>query len=147
VNEPEIEREFQTADGTRLRGRSYAVLDVQSLAAATSARSVRLDLVVPASGYRRPDQPFATETIIELFGRSKNGKAARARHEIAHPEGQAPVTAVAVATAVERLLGLTGGEPARPGLYTPDRLIDPAAFVDRLQQFGAHVRRGALEEV
>jgi hypothetical protein len=85
--------------------------------------------------------------IIELSGLSQNGLPARARYEITHAQGQAPVTGVAVATAVERLLGLTGGEPARPGLYTPDRLIEPSAFLDRLAQFGAQLKRGAVEEV
>jgi hypothetical protein len=147
VNDPEIERDFETADGTLVHGRSYSVLDVQSLAAATSARSVRLDLFVGESANRRAGLHFSTEMIIELNGRTKHGKSARARHVIVHPEGQAPVTALAVATAVEQLLGLTGAKPARPGLYTPDRLIDPAAFLDRLAQFGTQLKRGALEEV
>lgn len=147
LNEAESERDFTDIDGTKLRGRSYSLLDVQSLGAATSARSVRLDLFVGESAGRRAGKHFSTEMIIELFGRDKNGKPPRARHKISHPEGQAPVTALAVATAVEQLLGLTGSEPARPGLYTPDRLIEPTAFLARLPQFGAQLERGALEEM
>lgn len=147
VNEPEIEREFVNVDGTRLRGRAYAVLDVQSLAAATGARSVRLDLYVGESANRRAGRHFSTEMIIELSGRTPHGRTACARYELSHPEGQAPVTAVAVASAVERLLGLSGAEPAKPGLYTPDRLLDPHAFLDRLLQFGVQLKRNAVEEL
>jgi hypothetical protein len=42
-----------------------------------------------------------------------------------------------VALGVERLLGLAGGEPAAPGLYLAEVLIDPAYFVRRMQEFGA----------
>ncbi|HTU63557.1 MAG TPA: hypothetical protein VMF89_34075, partial [Polyangiales bacterium] len=145
LSEAESERDFIDVDGTTLRARSYSLLDVQSLGAATSARSVRLDLFVGESAGRRAGKHFSTEMIIELFGRDKHGRPARARHELSHPEGQAPVTALAVATAVEQLLGLDGAEPARPGLYTPDRLIDPATFMARLSQFGVQLKRGALK--
>jgi len=147
LSNAEAERDFTSVDGSTLRGRSYPLLDVQSLAAATSARSVRLDLFVGESAGRRAGKHFSTEMIIELFGRDKQGRPARARYELSHPEGQAPVTALAVATAVEALVGLSGSEPARPGLYTPDRLIQPAAFLARLTRFGVQLKRGAVEEV
>jgi hypothetical protein len=56
-----------------------------------------------------------------------------------HPAGQAPLTALGVALGLERLLGLDGDEPVAPGLYLPEVLIDPAYFVRRMTESGAHV--------
>ncbi len=53
------------------------------------------------------------------------------------PEGQAPLTALGIALAVERLLGLEGGDASAPGLYLPEVLIDPAYYVRRMKEFGA----------
>jgi hypothetical protein len=79
--------------------------------------------------------------IIELEGELAEGGAGRRRHEMLHPEGQAPVTAAGVALVTERLLGLHGGSAVAPGLYSPDVLVDPAHAVRRFTEFGARFRR------
>ncbi|RKH07552.1 NAD(P)-dependent oxidoreductase [Corallococcus sp. CA047B] len=134
-------RTFTAVDGTQLQGQVYSPFDVLGLAAATEARSIRFDMVVGESATRRRGGPFSTEIIIELSGLKQDGTRGRVRHELVHPEGQAPVTALGVSIAVERLLGLAGGPPVAPGLYLPHVLLDPASFVQRLEAFGTRIRR------
>ena len=81
--------------------------------------------------------PFSTEIAIDIKGRGKKGEEINRRHEIVHPAGQAPLTALGVALAVERMLGLEGGAAPAPGLYLPEVLIEPAYFVRRMKEFGA----------
>ena len=128
---------FASVDGTPMQGQAYAPLDVASLAAATGAQRVRLDIAIGESEARRRGEPYSTEIVIELEGLLKTGTRARVRHDIVHPQGQAPLTAVGVVVAVERLLGLDGGQPVPPGLYLPDVLIEPARMVRRMQEVGA----------
>jgi hypothetical protein len=130
-------RQFTGVDGTVRPGQAYSPLDVVSLAAATAARRVRLDIAIGESEARRRGQPYSTEIVIEIEGVLKTGAAARVRHDIVHPQGQAPLTAAGVAVAVERLLGLDGGAPVPPGLYLPDMLMAPARMVQRMQDVGA----------
>ncbi|WP_434041124.1 MULTISPECIES: saccharopine dehydrogenase NADP-binding domain-containing protein [Sorangium] len=140
VGGEEGSRSFVTVDGTEVKGQAYAVLDPMSIAAATDVRSVRFDLVLGETATRRRGEPFSTEIVIELEGVRKDGTRGSSRHELVHPEGQAPMTAVAVAVAVERLLGLAGGERAAPGLYHPNTLIDPEHMLERLAAFGTRIR-------
>lgn len=135
-------RQFKSVDGVMMDSQPYSPLDVMSLAAATDARSVRLDLAVGESASRRRGEPFSTEIIITLTGKAHNGETLISRHEIVHPEGQAPLTALGVALMMERLAGLNGSRPGA-GLYEPNTLIDPAYMVERMQQFGAIFRRAA----
>lgn len=134
-------RRFRDSDGAELEGRAYSPLDVTSLAAATDARSIRFDLAVGQSAARRRGEAFSTEIIIEITGRRPDAGTARVRHELVHPAGQAALTALAVALAVERLLGLAGGAAVAPGLYLPELLIEPATMVRRLRDFGTSIRR------
>jgi hypothetical protein len=141
VNGAEATRTFTGVDGRELQGQAYSPLDVLGLAAATDAKSIRFDLVVGESEARRRGEPFSTEIIIELTGQKHDGTQGRARYEMVHPEGQAPVTALGVAVGVERLLGLAGGAPVPPGLYLPHTLIDPVYLIRRLEEFGTRIRR------
>ncbi|MFP2905441.1 NAD(P)-dependent oxidoreductase [Pyxidicoccus sp. 3LFB2] len=134
-------RTFKSVDGTQVQGQAYSLLDVVSLAAATEARSVRFDLFTGQSSSRRRGEPFSTEIILELTGELRDGTKGRVRHEIVHPGGQAPMTAVGVAVALERLLGLAGGAPVAPGLYLPEVLIEPEYLMRRLEEFGTRFRR------
>jgi hypothetical protein len=141
VQGAEAARTFTSVDGTPMQAQAYPILDVASLAAATEARSIRLDLALGQSSSRRRGEPFSTEIIIELTGELRDGTKGRVRHEIVHPSGQAPVTAVGVAVALERLLGLAGGAPVAPGLYLPEVLIEPAYLMRRLEEAGTRFRR------
>jgi hypothetical protein len=134
-------RSVKGVDGTEMTAQAYSPLDVLSLAGATEAKSIRFDLVFGQSASRRRGESFSTEIIIEIVGEQKNGKTGRVRHELIHPAGQAPVTALGVALAVERLLGLAGGAPVAPGLYLPEVLIDPEYMVRRLKEIGTQIRR------
>ncbi|WP_224249361.1 Rossmann-fold NAD(P)-binding domain-containing protein [Hyalangium gracile] len=141
VGPEEAARTFKGVDGTEIQARAYSLFDGLSLAAATDARSVRCDFALRQSANHRPGEPFSTEFIIEIVGQLRDGRTARVRHELVHPGGQAPMTALGVAVGVERLLGLAGGPPVAPGLYLPESVIDPAYMVQRLKEFGAQFRR------
>lgn len=132
-------RRFRDGSGAEHEGTPYSMMDNLTLAAATGARSVRFDLSVAASSSRLRGEPLSTEIIVELDGSRPGGSAARERHELLHPAGQAPVTAAGVALVVERLLGLHGGAAVGPGLYTPDLLVEPAHALRRLAEFGARL--------
>jgi hypothetical protein len=132
---------FVSVDGVEMPARAYSPLDVVSLAASLEATSIRMDLVLGQSASRRRGEPFSTEIVVELTGRGKDGRSASSRHEIVHPSGQAPLTGLAVALGIERLLGLHGGPPVAPGLYMPEVVLDPAYFVRRMEEFGARFNR------
>jgi hypothetical protein len=108
---------------------------------ATGARDVRLDVAVEESSTRAAGAPFSTEIVVEIDGTLRTGEAARTRTEIVHPQGQAALTGLCAALAVERLLGLDGRAPVPPGLYFPESILDPAYVVERMEEFGARVRR------
>jgi hypothetical protein len=143
INGEEATRKVKDREGEVRDAATYTPLDVLSLATATDAKSIRFDLVYGESATRKRGEPFSTEIIIELKGRLKNSQDGSARYELFHPGGQAPVTALSVAIAVERLLGLTGDAKVEPGLYFPDSLIEPAYALRRLQEFGMEVKRAA----
>ncbi|MCP3168964.1 NAD(P)-dependent oxidoreductase [Myxococcus qinghaiensis] len=134
-------RTFRDTEGNDLQGQAYSLMDAPSLAAATQAKSIRFDVAIGTTAPRRRGEPFSTEIIFELEGTLHDGTRARVRHELLHPEGQAPVTAVGVAVGVERLLGLAGGAPVAPGLYLPHVLIEPEYLLRRLQEAGTRLRR------
>ncbi|MDF2693149.1 MAG: Saccharopine dehydrogenase, partial [Labilithrix sp.] len=132
-------RAFTTVDGTEIHAHAYSVLDNLSLAARTEARSIRFDFALGESATRRRGGPFSTEFVVELKGVKKDGTRGSSRHELVHPQGQAPMTAVGVSVIVERLLGLVG-TPLPPGLYLPDGFIEPTHMLERLTAFGTQIR-------
>lgn len=134
-------RKVTDVDGTEVAAQGYAPLDVLSLAGATDAQSIRFDLVYGESASRRQGKPFSTAIMIEIAGKKSDGTLIHTRHELVHPKGQAPLTALGVTLAVERLLGLAGGAAVPPGLYLPELLIDPSYMVLRLEEIGTEVRQ------
>lgn len=140
VNSTEGMRTFRDSSGLEVQGQAYSLQDIMGLAASTNAKSVRSDVFIGTSAARRRGEPSSTEIILELEGTRHDGTHARARHELIHPAGQAPVTAVGVAVGVERLLGLVGGAPVAPGLYQPNGLIEPEYLLRRLQESGLQIR-------
>jgi hypothetical protein len=135
-----------SVDGTPVAASAYSPMDVVSLAAATDAHSIRLDMALGESASRRRGEAFSTEIVLELEGEDADGRPVRQRHELVHPQGQAPLTALGIALGVERLLGLDGAAAPAPGLYTPDLLIDPAYFLRRMREAGTQVRSLAVED-
>ncbi|WP_164008667.1 NAD(P)-dependent oxidoreductase [Pyxidicoccus trucidator] len=136
----DAERRFTGVDGTEWQGRAYPLLDVVSLAAATEARSIRLDFAVRAAASRRGKGP-SHEVIIELTGERLDGTTGRVRHELIDGDVHSGMSARGVALAVERLLGLAGGPPVAPGLYHPESLLEPAYVVERMREFGTRIQR------
>lgn len=126
----------RSVDGALLTAQAYSPFDVLSLHAATEAQAIRFDLVYGQSASRRRGAPFSTETIIDITGTKRDGTEGTSHLEIVHPKGQAPLTALGVALGIEALLGLKGEAPA-PGLYLPEKLIDPDYYVAQMKAFGA----------
>ncbi|CAN7143697.1 NAD(P)-dependent oxidoreductase [Bosea sp. LjRoot90] len=128
---------YRSVDGVELPATAYGPLDVLSLATATDAKNIRFDLAFDVSASRRAGEPFSTESVIAIEGVLQSGERGTRRYEVVHPRGQAPLTALGVALATERALGLAGGEALKAGLYFPDGIIDPAYYVGRMKEFGA----------
>jgi len=137
----EIARTVTAADGTKLRGSAYPVLDVVSLAAATDAPNVRFDLALRSAASRPVGKRPSLEMIFEIEGVDAEGKNRRVRHEIVDDEDLSTLSARGLAITVERLLGLAGGPPVPPGLYNPETILDPADVVRKLEAFGARIAR------
>lgn len=130
---------FEAVDGTRFEAQLFGNLDVLSLSAATDAPHVTFQFAVGETSSRRRGERFSHEILVEIAGLSREGGEATARRAVVHPEGQAPMTALAVSLAIERLLGLADGNKVPPGLYLPHAVIDPAQAVEALRQIGATI--------
>ena len=127
----------RAADGEALEGFAYSPFDIVALAARTDATDIRLDVAVGASSSRRAGQAYSTEILIDLEGVDPSGAGLHSRHALVHPRGQAPLTALAVASILERVTALDGAPPVGSGLYFPEGLVDPDLFVTRALASGA----------
>jgi len=136
TTEEDKKRVVRMSDGVDLPATPYTPFDLLSLSASTTAKSLRFDLALGQPDGSSPD--IVAEIIIEIDG-EKDGKPHKTHHVLSHPQGQAPVTAAGIAVALERLAGLDGKAPPKPGLYFPDQLIAPEHFIARLKQFGMRI--------
>ncbi|PYE21801.1 hypothetical protein DFI02_112121 [Rhizobium sp. PP-F2F-G20b] len=135
----DAEARFRAIDGTEIKASGFSSIDVAGLAAATGATDVQFNLATGLSSTRRRGGPKSTEIIIELSGEGRDGQTLLTRHAVFHPGGAAPLTALGVATILERLTGLDGRDPASPGLYFPYQLLDPVTYLNRLEAAGGAV--------
>lgn len=142
ISGDEAKTRYRSVDGVELPATAYGPLDVLSLATATDAKNIRFDLAFDVSASRRAGEPFSTESVIAIEGTLHSGERGTRRLEVVHPQGQAPLTALGVALATERALGLSGGEALKPGLYFPDGIIEPAYYIARMEEFGAVFTEG-----
>jgi hypothetical protein len=141
IDERIASRRLKNRAGNEVQVFAMSVLDTISLAAATDARSVRLDFgTAPTSG-DGAEGACPHELVLEIEGVAKDGRPGALRVDISTPLGVTGLTALGVVLSIERLLGLAGGEPAAPGLYFPENLIHPAHAMARLADFGAQVWR------
>lgn len=130
---------FRAVDGTEMEATAFSPYDVVGLATATGAPDVDFNLAIGVSSTRRRGEPISTEIVIDLAGKGHSGRPLRTRHAVVHPHGQMPLTGLGVAMSLERLVGLDGEPPTRPGLYFPYQLLDPARYFARLSQAGGIV--------
>ncbi len=130
---------FRAVDGTEMEASGFSSIDVAGLATATGAPNVQFNIASGVSSTRRRGEPMSTEIVIELVGEDHAGRPLRSRHAVVHPEGSAPLTGIGVGMVLERLTGLDGAPPTPPGLYFPYQLLEPAAYLARLEQAGGTV--------
>lgn len=130
---------FEAVDGTRFDAQAFGNLDVLSLSAATDAPDVTFQFAVGETSSRRRGEKFSHEILIEIAGLSRDGDEVHARRSVVHPDGQAPMTALNVSLAIEKLLGLEGGKKMSPGLYLPHSVINAAQAVEALREIGAAI--------
>lgn len=135
----ESKARLRAADGTEMEATALSPFDVVALATATGAPNVQFNLAVGISSTRRRGKPMSTEIVIELSGADREGRPLRTRHAVVHPEGQMPLTGLGVAMVLERLVGLDGNPPTPAGLYFPYRLLEPTAYLARLEHSGGMV--------
>jgi hypothetical protein len=131
--------EFRSADGTKMDASALSPYDVVALATATGAPNVQFNLAIGVSSTRRRGEPMSTEIVIELAGEDHAGQPLRTRHAVIHPEGQMPLTGLGVAMILERLIGLDGNPVTPAGLYFPYQLLEPTAYLARLEQIGGMI--------
>ncbi len=136
----EVKNRFRAVDGTPIEATGFSSIDVVGLAAATGAPNVQFNMAIDVSSTRRQGGAMSTEILIELAGEDLRGKPLRTRHAVVHPKGAALLTGLCVAMVLERLLGLDGEAPSKPGLYFPYQLLDRSRFLKRLQQEGGELR-------
>ena len=129
----------RAVDGTAVAASAFSPHDVLGLATATGAPNVRFDLATGVSSTRRAGGPASTEILLELAGEDRAGRPLRVRRAVVHPQGQLPLTGLGVAMVLERLLGLDGGPAVPAGLYFPYQLLDPTAYLARLERAGGRI--------
>lgn len=129
---------FTNVGGNIIASEAFGNMDVLSLAVATNARNVRFEFAVGETTARKAGRHFSHEIIITIAGTGIDDAIHSVRYELVHPEGQAPMTALSAAIAIERLIGLKG-EPVKPDLYMPHQLIDSTYAVTHLQHIGMTV--------
>lgn len=135
----EAKASFRAIDGTPVAASGFSSIDVVGLAAATGAPDVSFDLATGVSSTRRAGGPLSTEILIEMTGEDLGGLALHTRHAVFHPGGAAPLTALGVSMILERLTGLDGGAPTRPGLHFPHQVLDHTAYLARLRRDGGEI--------
>jgi hypothetical protein len=127
--------------------RPMTVLDCPGLTAATSAAEVRFDLGVGRSLGTLAGSGASHEIYIDLWGRGAAGETKASRTVLSDPRGQAHLTASGVLIGVERLLGLDGKPPLRPGVAFPEAVIDAEAAVHRLLELGVNIQTVSSDPV
>jgi hypothetical protein len=130
---------IHAVDGEAMDAFAYSPFDIAALAAVTDAPNIQFNVAVGKSSTRRRGEPMSTEVIITLAGETAEGTARRERHALVHPLGQAPLTALGVTMMLERLTGLDGKHATAAGLYFPEQLVDPAAYILRLEAIGGSI--------
>ncbi|MXQ53986.1 hypothetical protein [Shimazuella alba] len=137
-------RKVQIGDRV-LDGYPVSLLDLPSLAGTTGATSIRWDYVQADSiGTLAGDKP-SHDTYIDIEGILQSGEKAKHRVAVSDPKGQGHLVGMGVLTAVERIFGLDGQEPASGGLHLPETLVKPEALMSRLEQFGVKVSTKSIK--
>lgn len=135
VGEAATARAFAGVDGRRHAGTAVGLVDVLGLAG-SGAADVRVDLAEAPTATRLGGGPASHEVVIEIRGEHLRHGIGRYRRELVDPEGYAFLSARGIAIAIERLLGLDGRPAPGPGLYFPETLLEPAAYMQRLRALG-----------
>ncbi|WP_435170355.1 hypothetical protein [Falsirhodobacter sp. 1013] len=125
-----------TLDGRTLAGTAFAPYDIAGLAAATAARSIRMNLGMGASSSRLRRDGVGTEVLLDIEGEI-GGQQVLRHSTFEFTKGQATLTGISTALSLSTVLGLEENDRSAPGLYFPETLMDPDWFLEQLRQAGA----------
>jgi hypothetical protein len=136
--EDETLRRYRAVGGTIVEGKGAVSIDVASIGARTSARNIHVLETWGQSHLFTLTGTPADEISIEVVG-TINGEHRFGRQTLQLSNSVTTLTALCIALTLERLIGLDGHPPASPGVYTPDQIMAPEAFLAQLQLAGAEV--------
>lgn len=113
-------------DGSTAHAIPMALLDGPAIVAFTGAAEMRFDIAQAVSRGAAQGGRASHDVHVVLKGVRADGAAVTRRLLLSDPEGIGRMTALGVAAAAVRILGLDGDAPAPGGLYAPDSLMDAA---------------------
>jgi len=134
----DLRRDVVDRHGVTHTAEALPLLDVPSLAAATSARDIRVDLALRPVGADRG--PVSHEMLVDLEGEGLDGQALTRRIEVTDPAPYSAMSGRGAALAVESLLGLAGAAAPGARLRGVETTVDPARAVTWLQRWGTTIR-------
>lgn len=132
-------RTFRGVDGVEHEAVATSLVDPISLAAATGASDIRVDIAEGPTASSRRGDGASHEVIVEIGGKRIDGAEGVSRYLLVD-EGYALMSARAIAVLIERMLGLAGGPPCAAGLYLPETIVDPSVMIAKLADLGVSIR-------
>lgn len=139
VEAPQHIREATLFDGAVVPAIPMALLDGPGVAAFTGARDVRFDLAQGVSRGTAAGLRASHDMHLDLAGVRADGTEVTRRLLISDPQGIGRMTALGIAVAAERILGLDGAPAAAGGLYLPETLVDATRAMLWFGSCGVHV--------
>jgi hypothetical protein len=128
------------------QARPISTLDTPGLAAMTGSPEIRFDLGFGKSAGTLAGRAPSHDIYIEIWGPDRSAQPLAQRTVLSDPKGQARFTALGVLIGTERLLGLDGGPPPKPGLAFPEASIRPAYAMQRLGERGVSIETSPSDQ-
>ncbi|MEQ9146023.1 MAG: hypothetical protein RLO08_16870 [Parvibaculaceae bacterium] len=135
----EEEKASRKLGGRDIELAPVSVLDVTGLAAATDAADIRFDLAIDTSHGTAKGAPASHDMWVEAAGQAQGKPETRTRL-VSDPKGQAHLTGLGAALVVHHTL--QAGSSLAPGLYAPEKLLDPATAMTEMAARGIEIIDG-----
>lgn len=138
-------RSYTGIGGRILQGSPSVSIDVASLGAACGADDVHVLETWGESLSFLAGNGASDEIVIEMRGTGPDGSRLHLRQELVASRERSPLTPLFIAMLVEEAAGLSRRPAPSPGVYTPERLLNPDYAVRRMEEAG--VEFGAIVEL